>query len=134
MAYKDSFVDEYPYLVYSDDPEAVGGAGGAGSDIGIPVDSTPSMLYNNTANIVEAYILSNAEGEKLIVAFGVPSDGNPVGIAPNAFVGISKDLSVYAGPIGAAQELDKVGTVTIDDIEQNIYSLSDSSVTYSIDS
>ena len=129
MAYKDSFVDEYPYLVYSDDPEAVGGAGG---DIGIAPDETASTLDNDSeTNVDDIHILADAEGSKTITVFSVPAGGLFV-IAPNAYVGLTNSFYIYAGELDVGSELEPAGTFTVEGTDYNTYQLSDPNQDYAI--
>lgn len=126
MAYKDSFVDEYPYLVYSDDPEAMGGAGGG--DIGIALDSLHSLV-NSTSNAVDAFILARADDEKAIATTGIDANGS-LGIAPNAFIGIPATYYIHVGELDAGSTLEPIGSFTVsipfkDPVEYNIYQLAE---------
>ena len=130
MTYKDSFVDEYPYLIYSDDPEAAGGEGG--SDIGIPSDETLAMLSNaSSTGITDTPILVDAEGEKTIAAISIADSGSIL-IAPNAYIGLSDDFYIYVGDLDAGHTLDPAGEFTVGEMHFKTYLLSDPDETYSI--
>lgn len=130
MSYKDSFVDEYPYLVYSDDPEAVGGAGG---DIGFTQDDTaPSLTNHSGTNIDTIPILADAEGKKTVAVVSTADEASIL-IAPNAYIGlVANSYYIYAGDIDAGERITPAGSFTMGEVNFNTYQITDPDETYSI--
>lgn len=55
MGYKDSFVDEFPYLVYSDDPEATNSGGASGGISSWPISEPDIPIVNSTGEMVDVF-------------------------------------------------------------------------------
>lgn len=129
MAYKDSFVDEFPYLVYSDDPEAVGGAGGG--DIGQSWDPDTELPHvTNTTKFdtpMPVAILSDAQGNSIVANLYTFDEFD---ISKNAFMAVPKTfmdatLEVVTAPnVGDPSIVLPIGEKDAD-IVFNIYQLAD---------
>lgn len=122
MSYKESFVDEFPYLTYSDDPSAVNGAGGDSVAIDF-IDGTTEMMYFNnksTRMAFPVFILADADGSKFIANMtlnpiqGSTTDGFTV--SEKAYFGLISSMmptlsvKAYVTATGETIDLEPVGT------------------------
>lgn len=131
MGYKDSFVDEYPYLVYSDDPEAVGGAGGG--DIGVDPEAPMTQIENKVEETSTCFIFTDEHASKIIGNF--PIGGNEsMAAAGNVYLGMfANERVLYTGPVGTElQPAPIVGTTGSGTDTVNIYSIEDANRKYEI--
>ena len=123
MGYKDSFVDEFPYLVYSDDPSAINGAGGDSVAIDF-IDGTTEMMffYNKSTRMgFPVFIMADADGSKYIANLtlnpvqGSTTDGFTV--SKKAYFGLLTSMmpmlsvKAYVTETKETIELEPVGVV-----------------------
>ena len=140
MGYKDSFVDEFPYLVYSDDPEAIGTAD-ASEDPGSAWGDADGDAYiaNSTGGNVWVYAASD-QGRRYLSSMFLTPDNATCGISRKAFLVIPTgfNVEVYANSTDpeTSVKLDPIATVAISqgDYETGyVYPIDDASVeTYEI--
>lgn len=143
MGYKDSFVDEFPYLVYSDDPEAIGTADASG-DPGSAWGDADGGAYiaNGTGGNIDIYAASD-QGRRYLAGINLTPDNLACDISRNAFLVIPTgfNVEVYANTVEpeTSVKLDPIATVAIhrgaDRETGYVYPLDDVSVdTYEITS
>ena len=121
MAYKDSFVDEFPYLVYSDDPSAVNGAGG-GDSVAVEFETGgQNFFYNKSTRMsFPVFIMADKDGSKYIANLTLrPEQGSTTDgftISNRAYFGLltsmMSNLTVQAYMLETEEmvEVEPVGT------------------------
>ena len=138
MSYKDSFVDEFPYLVYSDDSEAIGSADASG-DPGSAWGEGSAYIANSTGGRVEICAASDM-GRRFVSGIILTPDSPVCDISRNAYMVIPTRFSVEVFANTSDPEmsvrLDPIGTVIIDpgtEATGYVYPLDDASIdTYEI--
>lgn len=134
MGYKDSFVDEFPYLVYSDDPEAIGIADASGDPGSAYGDASgDAYIANSTGGAIEIYAASD-QGRRYLAFIRLTSDNNTCGISRKAFLVVPfENVDVYANSSDpeTSVKLDPIGTVIVDPATSRtgyVYPLDDANV------
>ena len=93
MGYKDSFVDEFPYLVYSDDPSAVNGAGGDSVAVEFETGESTYVYNESTRTGFPVFVMADPDGSKYLANATLPvssSPSNPSGmtVSKKAYIGL----------------------------------------------
>jgi hypothetical protein len=122
MAYKDSFVEDYPYLVYSDDPSAVDGAGGDSVAVDFESHNWLFVYNQSTRTGSPVFIMADKDGSKYIANLtldpdqGQGSSADGFTMSRKAYIGLLSSMmsmfsvQAYVTETQETIELEPVGT------------------------